>query len=275
MFEDINKVIILSDMDGTLLNSKKEITQQDIDSINKFTSMGGKFTIATGRTVQTFEQYRNILGIDIPIILYNGALIYNYKTRQTLYMNELPKEARQITEEILESLPEAGGEVLKQDGTYVFRNNDYEQLHTNLCKIIPNYSKLEEIDSEGWLKVLFAMAPEDIPHIELLVHQKGYDTVEFVKSSNIFYEMLTKGITKGSALGEYRKLEGFEDYTFVSIGDFDNDIEMIKIADLGACPSNAEEDVKKSADLVLSHSCDDGAVSELIEYVIDRCSNKT
>ena len=275
MFEDINKVIILSDMDGTLLNSKKEITQQDIDSINKFTSMGGKFTIATGRTVQTFEQYRNILGIDIPIILYNGALIYNYKTRQTLYMNELPKEARQITEEILESLPEAGGEVLKQDGTYVFRNNDYEQLHTNLCKIIPNYSRLEEIDSEGWLKVLFAMAPEDIPHIELLVHQKGYDTVEFVKSSNIFYEMLTKGITKGSALGEYRKLEGFEDYTFVSIGDFDNDIEMIKIADLGACPSNAEEDVKKSADLVLSHSCDDGAVSELIEYVIDRCSNKT
>ena len=271
MFEDINKVIILSDMDGTLLNSKKEITEQDLNSIRKFTSMGGKFTIATGRTVQTFEQYRNILEINIPIILFNGALIYNYETKQTLYMNELPKEARQITEEILDSLPEAGGEVLKQNGTYVFRNNDYEQLHTNICKIIPNYSELKDIDSKGWLKVLFAMAPEEIPHIELLVHQKGYDTVEFVKSSNIFYEMLTKGITKGSALEEYRKLEGFEGYTFVSIGDFDNDIEMIKNADFGACPSNAQEDVKKSADLVLSRSCDEGAVSELIEYITDRC----
>ena len=271
MFEDINKVIILSDMDGTLLNSKKEITPQDLDSIRKFTSLGGKFTVATGRTVQTFEQYRNILGIDIPIILFNGALIYNYRTGQTLYMNELPDEAKNITKEIMELLPEAGGEVLKQDGTYIFRNNDYEQLHTNLCKIVPNYSCLEDIDSEGWLKVLFAMAPEDIPHIELLVHQKGYDTVEFVKSSNIFYEMLTKGITKGSALDEYRRLEGFEDYTFVSIGDFDNDVEMIKNADLGACPSNAQEDVKKSADLVLSHSCDDGAVSELIEYIINKC----
>ena len=186
-------------------------------------------------------------------------------------MNELPDEAKNITKEIMELLPEAGGEVLKQDGTYIFRNNDYEQLHTNICKIVPNYSSLEDIDSEGWLKVLFAMAPEDIPHIELLVHQKGYDTVEFVKSSNIFYEMLTKGITKGSALEEYRRLERFEDYTFVSIGDFDNDIEMIKNADLGACPSNAQEDVKKSADLVLSHSCDDGAVSELIEYIINKC----
>ncbi|HAE52161.1 MAG TPA: Cof-type HAD-IIB family hydrolase, partial [Ruminococcus sp.] len=163
MFEDINKVIILSDMDGTLLNSKKEITPQDLDSIRKFTSLGGKFTVATGRTVQTFEQYRNILGIDIPIILFNGALIYNYRTGQTLYMNELPDEAKNITKEIMELLPEAGGEVLKQDGTYIFRNNDYEQLHTNICKIVPNYSSLEDIDSEGWLKVLFAMAPEDIP----------------------------------------------------------------------------------------------------------------
>ena len=60
-----------------------------------------------------------------------------------------------------------------------------------------------------------------------------------------------KGITKGSALEEYRKLKGFEGFTFVSIGDFDNDIEMIKNADFGVCPSNAQEDVKKSADLVL------------------------
>ena len=136
--------------------------------------MGGKFTVATGRTVQTFEQYRNILEINIPIILFNGALIYNYKQKQTLYMNELPEEAKKISpRKFLELLPEAGGEVLKQDGTYVFRNNDYEQLHTNICKIVPNYSELKDIDSEGWLKVLFAMAPEDIPHIELLYIRKA------------------------------------------------------------------------------------------------------
>ena len=274
MFEDISKVILFSDMDGTLLTTKKEITQKDLDAIKRFVSLGGKFTIATGRTVQTFEQYRNMLGIDIPIIMFNGALIYDYSTKETLYMNSLPENAKDIALEILESMPEAGGEVLKADGTYVFRNNDYEQFHTDICQIVPNYAELKDIDSAGWLKVLFAMAPEDIPHMELLVHQNGYDSVNFVQSSDIFYEMLTQGVSKGSALSEYRKLKGYEDFTFAAIGDFDNDIEMIKAADLGACPANAGEKVRESADVVMKSTCDEGAVAEFIDYIINKCSEK-
>jgi len=273
LFEDISKVILFSDMDGTLLTTKKEITGKDLDAIKRFVSLGGKFTIATGRTVQTFEQYRDMLGIDIPIILYNGALIYDYSTKETLYMNSLPENAKDIALEILENMPEAGGEVLKADGTYVFRNNDYEQLHTDLCQIVPNYSELKDIDSAGWLKVLFAMAPEQIPHMELLVHQNGYDSVDFVKSSDIFYEMLTQGVSKGSALSEYRKIKGYEDYTFVAVGDFDNDLEMVAEADLGACPANAEESVKQKADLILKNTCDEGAVAELIDYIIKKCNS--
>lgn len=272
MFEDISKVILFSDMDGTLLTTKKEITDKDLDAIKRFVSLGGKFTIATGRTVQTFEQYRDMLGIDIPVILYNGALIYDYSTKETLYMNALPENAKDIALEILENMPEAGGEVLKADGTYVFRNNDYEQLHTDLCQIVPNYSELKDIDSAGWLKVLFAMAPEEIPHMDLFVHQNGYDSVDFVKSSDIFYEMLTQGVSKGSALSRYRSLKGYEDFTFVAIGDYDNDLEMIEEAELGVCPANAEESVKAKADMLLKSTCDEGAIAELIDYIIDKCN---
>ena len=115
------------------------------------------------------------------------------------------------------------------------------------------------------------MAPEDVPVMEVMVKQENFSDVSFVRSSDIFLEMLPKGVTKGSALAEYRKLPGFEDFTFVSVGDFDNDIEMIREADLGACPANAEEDVKSASDLVLSRSCDEGAVAELIGHIIERC----
>lgn len=271
MFEDISKVVLVSDMDGTLLNSKKEITAADRNAIERFMALGGKFTVATGRTIQTFERYESLLELKMPLIMYNGSAIYDTNSKSVLYTHPLPTEAKTAVRELLAAVPQAGGEVLKADGTYVFRNNDYEALHTRLCGIEPNYTELEDIAEGDWLKVLFAMAPEDVPQMEIFVRQKGYDTVGFVKSSDIFYEMLPQGVSKGSALAEYRKIDGMKDYTFVAVGDFDNDIEMLIEADLGAAPANAEDSVKKAADLTLKNSCDTGAVAELVDYIIERC----
>lgn len=274
MFEDITKVILLSDMDGTLLNSEKQITAADRKAIEHFMSLGGKFTVATGRTIQSFRQYLDMIELKMPVIMYNGAAIHDFVSEETLYTHPLPSEAKTLAMKIFDAMPETGGEVLKTDGTYVFSNTDYQQLHTRICNIEPYYEELSEIEDGGWLKVLFSLAPEDVSYMEVLVRQMGLDkTVDFVRSSDIFLEMLPKGVSKGSALNEYRRLKGMEGYTFVSIGDFDNDIEMIREADLGACPSNAEDSVKNVADLVLTKSCDEGAVAELIGEIIRRCDN--
>ncbi len=271
MFSDISKVILLSDMDGTLLTSKKQITDRDRAAIEKFMSLGGKFTVATGRTIQSFEQYTRLLELKMPVIMYNGAAIHNYATGETLYTHPLPDKAKSAALEIMGMIPDIGGEVLKTDGTYVFSNTEYQQLHTKLCNIVPYYKELPEIEDGGWLKVLFALAPEDIPFLEVLIRQRGFDRdFDFIRSSEIFLEMLPKGVSKGAALREYRRLSGMEDMIFVAIGDFDNDIEMICEADLGVCPANAEESVKNKADLVLKNSCDEGAVAELIDYIIEK-----
>lgn len=268
---DIRNVIILSDMDGTLLNSKKQISDTDRETIERFTAMGGKFTVATGRTLQSFEQYRSMIDLPMPVVMYNGGGIYDYANEKMLYSRFLPCNAREIAAELLRLMPELGGEVLTSDGTYVFSNTDYMQYHTRICGITPEFADIDDIPDNGWFKVLFTIAPEEIPNLELLVRHLGYDKeMDFVKSSDIFLEMLPKGSSKGSALNEYRRLEGMEDMTFVAIGDFNNDIEMLKAADIGACPANAEEEVKKSSDIILEHTNDEGAVAELIEYIISR-----
>ena len=262
----------MSDMDGTLLNSEKKITEKDHHAIEKFVSLGGKFTISTGRTLEAFERYRKLLDLRIPVILYNGGIIYDYNAEKILYAEYLPDDSREITAELLTAMESAGGEVLKIDKTYVFRNNYYQQYHTNLCGISPVYADLSEISDNGWLKVLFAMSPEDIPVMEKIISGKNYNDVDFVKSSNIFIEMLPHNISKGSAVAEYRKLSGMNDCTFIAIGDFDNDREMIQTADLGVCPANAEDSVKEIADIILENTNDTGAVSELIEYIIKKCN---
>ncbi|MDE6425440.1 MAG: Cof-type HAD-IIB family hydrolase [Ruminococcus sp.] len=272
MFKDISQIVIMSDMDGTLLNSEKKIIEKDRLAIEKFVSFGGKFTVSTGRTLEAFEQYRKMLDLRIPVVLYNGGIIYDYQTEKILYAEYLPDGSRAITAELLEAMQSAGGEVLKIDKTYVFRNNYYQQYHTNLCGISPVYADLLEISDDGWLKVLFAMSPEDIPVMEKIISRKNYKNVDFVKSSDIFIEMLPHNISKGSAIAEYRKLDGMNDCTFVAIGDFDNDIEMIQSVDLGVCPLNAEDSVKNIADIILENTNDTGAVSELIEYIIKKCN---
>ena len=274
MFEDITKVILLSDMDGTLLDSKKNITDADRNAIRRFTELGGHFSVATGRTIQSFEQYLELLELKEPVIMYNGAAIHDFTAGKTLFTHPLPESAKKTALSILEAMPDLGGEVLKTDGTYVFRNNDYQILHTKICGITPFYQELESIEEGGWLKVLFSMSPEDMDYIQVLVKHIDCCGLSFVKSSDMFYEMLPEGVSKGSALEEYRKLPGFEEFTFVSVGDFDNDIEMIKAADLGACPANAEDSVREKADLILTRTNDEGAVAELIDEIIRRCGNE-
>ncbi|MCM1133231.1 MAG: HAD family hydrolase [Ruminococcus flavefaciens] len=268
---DIAKTIILSDMDGTLLNSEKQINEADLKAIEKFTSLGGKFTVATGRTIQTFARYQRLLNLQMPVIMYNGAMIYDYSAEKVLYSQSLPDISRELTAEVMGFMAECGGEVLRTDGTYVFSNNEYEQLHTNLCGIEPEYMDIGEIPQGDWLKVLFALSPERIALLEDNISRLGYyEYADFVRSADIFLEMLPKGISKGSALEEYRKLDGMADFTFAAIGDFDNDIEMIANADIGACPANAEESVKNISDIVLENTNDGGAVAELIDYIINK-----
>lgn len=266
---DIRKVIILSDMDGTLLNSKKEISDADRAAIEKFTALGGKFTVATGRTLQSFEQYSNMLELPMPVVMYNGGGIYDYTNKKMVYSRFLPCSAKGIAEELFRLMPELGGEILSAEGTYVFSNTDYMKYHTKICGITPIFTELADVPEGGWFKVLFTAAPEEIFNLSLLVRHLGFDKdADFVKSSDIFLEMLPKGSSKGAALEEYRRLDGMEDMTFVAIGDFNNDIEMIKAADIGACPANAEDEVKQAADIILESTNDEGAVAELINYII-------
>ncbi|MDO5125775.1 MAG: HAD hydrolase family protein, partial [Ruminococcus sp.] len=88
-----------------------------------------------------------------------------------------------------------------------------------------------------------------------------------VISAPQYFEMLPLNISKGTALQKMRESCGFDDYTFVAVGDYNNDIEMIKYADVGICPSNATDDVKNTADIVLDISCEDDVIAHVIDYI--------
>lgn len=268
MLAKSQKLCIISDLDGTLLPPDKIPLEKDMAAIRRFEEAGGEFAIATGRTIQAAIRYQQMLGLKSPMIVYNGAAIYDARTDTVLYSQTLPPQAREMTRTIMERHPEVGVEVLRAENAYVVRNTEYEKKHIALCGVDPCYCTLDAVPEGGWLKVLFAASPEELPEFVEKVDAMGFNTVDFVRSADIFYEMLPKHVTKGSALSAYRKLPGREGTRFIAIGDFDNDIAMLRAADFSAVPSGAVPAAKAAADMVLQNSCETGAMAELIEHLL-------
>lgn len=154
-----NSVMLLSDLDGTLLRQDKTISAEDLLAIQRLRQAGGKVALATGRTIQSARPYWTQLQIDCPIILYNGAAIYDPVSQKLCYTVTLPETAAALVQTVLEHFPEIGAEVLRADGTYVLRNNKEEAEHVALCRVTPVVCTVEEMPKQQWLKVLFAMDP--------------------------------------------------------------------------------------------------------------------
>ncbi|MFR6496749.1 MAG: HAD family hydrolase [Ruminococcus sp.] len=80
--QSLENIMLITDLDGTLLPSSKEISAADAAAISQFRAKGGKFAIATGRTLQAAQRYLNKLKPNIPVILFNGAAIYDPVTEK-------------------------------------------------------------------------------------------------------------------------------------------------------------------------------------------------
>lgn len=274
--QDLSRIMLIADMDGTLLTDDKKINPIDVKAIENFRNLGGIFTVATGRNFKSASQYFGELNIDCPVILYNGGMIFDVVHNMPMYIDELHNCAETVAKSILEEFPTVACEILTSKDIYVVRNNEFEQEHNNYSRVFPQYCSLDEFilnisPTEERIKMLFAMSPDIMPKLIRFINDNGYNKyLDFVKSTNNYYEMLPKGCSKGNALKEYKNLLGLKDCIIVSVGDYNNDIEMLKVAHIGVAPNNSLDTVKKSADFVTNHNNNTGAIAETIDYIISK-----
>ncbi len=127
--------------------------------------------------------------------------------------------------------------------------------------------------AEPWYKMVFRGEPEDLLAIRPVVEATFGDAFEYNTSSPRFYELQAKGCTKASGLRFLADLLAERDghpIRTVAVGDQENDLPMLRVADLSACPANAMEEVKAVVDLRLCH-CDEGCIADLVERMDHLC----
>lgn len=269
---DLSKVLLVTDLDGTLLPHNKILAQKDIDAIEKFRQAGGKFTFATGRVIYAAENYFNQLQLDVPVILNNGGVIYDRVKKEFVMKKILPSSARTMLEKISSCCPSVGIEIDAGENVYVAKMTELEKLHIKITGISPEEKDLKDIP-DGWPKVVLTMENEFIPEFMQFVKENDVGGINYINSGTIFVEMLPEGCTKGSALKELVRIENYNDYTVFAVGDYNNDLEMIEYADVGVAPANAIDNVKSKADMVTKSTCQEGAIAEVIQYIFDNSIN--
>ena len=89
--------LLVSDMDGTLLNSKGKLSEENKRAIEYFVDNGGQFTLATGRMLPSVKRHIHKLKVTLPVIMYNGTKIYDFSNDEVIYEKFLEEERKEIS----------------------------------------------------------------------------------------------------------------------------------------------------------------------------------
>lgn len=257
-------ILLCTDMDGTLLNSDSRISEGNKKAIEYFMANGGKFTYTTGRTPQGIDEFVKEIMPNHPSVVYNGSGIYDFRTEKALYAEYLDDEADDVIDMVIEAVPQCGILSVCTDIQYCSRDHEAMDLYYRAARCERMELRPHRETGEAKKKFVIIAYENDIEEVSRIVRaSEYYDKYNCVRTNSFLYEILPKGISKGSALRELVKICGSFD-KIVMVGDGENDLEAVKYADVGVAVANAMDCLKEAADYI-AVSNDEDAIKDVIE----------
>jgi Cof subfamily protein (haloacid dehalogenase superfamily) len=268
----INKTLLVSDMDGTLLDSDSLVSNENHNALVDYVAVGGQFTVATGRMRSAVARYLPRIPMNHPAILYNGSMIYDFAKEKILWKLSLPDEAKEIVRQIMGEFPEAALEIYHGDELYFVGENAETDEHKLREEFSPHCVSLDEVPLP-WIKAIIAWEPKKLAQVEKWLKGKKLN-FRFTYSEPCFIELLNNDATKGTALVELAKITGFDIRNVIAVGDNLNDMEMIASAGTGIAVANAHPELKRIADICGPEN-NDNAVARIVRCLLNKRDLKT
>lgn len=247
-------ILICTDLDGTLLDSDKNISKENLDAIEYFKSEGGLFTFITGRMPFTSSQIYTVLNPNAPFGCVNGGGIFDHRTMEYLWCQETSPSVIELVEYAHKRVPEIGIQVNAFSKLYFCAENGamarFRKL-TGAPNVVADYHEIHEPIA----KIVFGDL--EVEHIEqlqdALLHHPRAEEFDFIRSERTLFEILPKGASKGGLLSKLAEILGIEMRRTVAVGDFYNDVSMLRAAGAGVAVENAVPDAKAAADYITVH----------------------
>ena len=268
-------VLIASDYDNTLVYTKgamhagfalPSLSPANHRAIESFIAQGGRFSVCTGRALPPFMAICRDLPLNAPVILSNGAGIYDLTQEQYIYTNFLPGSVRDCIAQTLAAHPYAAAEVY-HDGleVHALQSNSVTRHHLAMTGL-----HAVELSDASRLplpicKVLFQVEPEHMPvFIADITAQPWAAQFEIVPSLSSLLELTAKNADKGTAVCRLAELLGIDMAHVYCIGDEANDLPMLRCSAIPFAPANAVDAVQQLPELHLLPDCRHDAIAAMI-----------
>ena len=261
-------MLFCTDLDGTLLTHEKEVSKENREAIEYFKREGGYFTFITGRLPCTAVDMYEAVRPNAPIGCINGGGVYDMAKGEYLWNNTLPQESLEVIDYVYDNMPDIGIQLNSPEGIYFARDNSAMVYFRKVTATEYVYKHHRELGGEPLSKVIFAHEDnlrvlEIRKEIEKLPIAEKFD---FITAAADFYEMLPKGNSKGSVLRKLADILGIDMRRTIAVGDYENDISMIKAAGIGYAVANAIPEARAAADRVTVSNAEH-AIAKIIEEI--------
>lgn len=256
--------LIALDLDDTLLDDNLQISPRNRSALAKAADLGVTITIATGRMYRSALRFAIDLGIEAPIITYQGALVKNSRTGEVLVDRPV---ALHLARQVLSAGYKAGVHIniYLNDTLYVDSITPEGQGYADMAgvEMFPVGSLLEFMHGDP-TKVLYIAEPVTIDMLYEELTKKFQESLYITRSKPYYLEFMHPKASKGQALKALSEKFGIGPGEVMAFGDSYNDIDMIEFAGFGVAMGNAPDEVKSRAKYVTGTNMKDG-VAEVIE----------
>ncbi len=276
--------VIAMDMDGTLLNSQKEISPRTRQALLKAEEAGMILILASGRPTSGLMTFAKELGMERHhglLVSYNGSQVVDCETGKVLFNQALSVEEGKAVLEHMKKFDRVRPMIDK--GKYMYVTNVYDQMITvnkkefNVMEYESrggNFNLCEEKDLAAFVdfplnKILTTADPEYLQEHYKDMMAPFKDTLSCMFTGAFYFEFTAKGIDKARALKAVLEPMGYKQEEIMAFGDGHNDASMLNYAGYAVAMDNAVEELKAQADEVTA-SLDEDGIAVTVERVLEK-----
>jgi Cof subfamily protein (haloacid dehalogenase superfamily) len=269
------------DMDGTLLNSEKRVSDNTRQAIRSAIDAGKYIVISTGRAVSECEDCAGDLDPIRYSVCESGAVVYDRCEKKILHRTGFTKV---LADKILEigtqhdavpyvlSLGEAVTENRLMKRLDYYHMSVYRSMMNRVCVFAENVSGMFQTTGRGIEKINFYCASKEVREAVKNALEPLAEEITIAYAEETSIEISPKGLTKASGLSWLCHDLGIRRDEVIAAGDADNDRAMLAFAGMSAAMGNAPENIKQECSVVVRDNDHDGCC-DVIQILLEKTAS--